>query len=90
MPEESMMARLIERAKRDTMMARLIERANRDHDGHVTILKFTTNWRVGSGTILEDRNAIARMPEGKTFAEAARRPLHHHSLLRTIRICIQD
>jgi hypothetical protein len=29
------------------LLASLIERANKDHDGHLTIMKFTTNWRVG-------------------------------------------
>lgn len=43
-----------------------------DHfDGHLTIMKFTTNWRVGFVTP-SDRDEIEKMPAGSTFAEAAR------------------
>ncbi len=58
-------------------MRRLVEMADQHHDGHVTILKFTTNWRIAFGTIEwkpdlpEWRDAIAAMPVGRTFAEAA-------------------
>jgi hypothetical protein len=58
-------------------MRRLMEMADQHHDGHVTILKFTTNWRIAFGTIEwkpelpEWRDAIAAMPVGRTFAEAA-------------------
>lgn len=53
---------------------RLQERANRDFDGHLTILKFTTNWRVGFETPSE-REDIDQMEVGNTFAEAATRAL---------------
>ena len=38
--------------------------------GHFTIMKFTTNWRVGFGTP-SSRCDIDQMWEGATFAEAA-------------------
>ena len=38
-------------------------------DGHLTIMKFTRNWRVAFGTFGE-RFEISAMPEGKTFNEA--------------------
>jgi|EP00037_Helgoeca_nana_P036377 hypothetical protein len=42
-----------------------------DHfDGHLTVMKFTTNWRVGFVTPV-DRDDIAKLPEGATFSEAA-------------------
>jgi hypothetical protein len=45
-------------------------------DGHLTIMKFTGNWRVGFGTlgsgdIMELRADIAGMAVGTTLAEAA-------------------
>jgi hypothetical protein len=43
-------------------------------DGHVTIMRFTTNWRVGFGTP-NDRDDIRNMPVGYTFEEAARQAL---------------
>ncbi|TIL33924.1 hypothetical protein [Mesorhizobium sp.] len=49
---------------------RLVEVANRDYDGHLTILKFTTNWRIGFVTP-SDRDMIDEMVTGNTFAEAA-------------------
>ncbi|MEC5323301.1 MULTISPECIES: hypothetical protein [unclassified Aurantimonas] len=54
---------------------RLIEVANRDFDGHLTILKFTTNWRVGFVTPSE-REIIEDMAVGDTFAEAASNALY--------------
>jgi hypothetical protein len=44
------------------------------YDGHFTICRFTTNWRVGFGTP-DDREDINDMRDGKTFAEAAPRAL---------------
>jgi hypothetical protein len=59
-----------------TALVQLVECAEALWDGHVTIMKFTTNWRVGFGTlcsgdIMELRADIAGMAEGKTLAEAA-------------------
>ena len=44
-------------------------------DGHITIMRFTTNWRVGFGTPAS-RCDIDRMWSGKTFQEAALAALH--------------
>jgi hypothetical protein len=52
--------------------------ANIAHDGHFTVMKFTTNWRVGFGTT-DSRDDIDRMAVGSTFEEAAL------SLLREIK-----
>lgn len=56
------------------MLARLQDVAKRKHDGHLTILRFTTNWRVGflTPTSREEVNSLA---VGSTFAEAASRAL---------------
>jgi len=54
---------------------RLVEVANRDFDGHLTILKFTTNWRIGFVTPSE-RESIDEMAVGDTFAEAAHKALY--------------
>lgn len=48
--------------------------ANARYDGHVTIIEFTTNWRVAFGTP-ESREAIGKMAEAPTFEEAARAAL---------------
>jgi hypothetical protein len=52
------------------LMEKLQTIANNKFDGHLTILKFTTNWRVGWDTPMS-RCDIDRMWPGKTFAEAA-------------------
>jgi hypothetical protein len=44
--------------------------ADKRFDGHLTIMKFTTNWRVGFITA-ENRCLIQKLSEGKTFEEAA-------------------
>lgn len=44
--------------------------ANRKYDGHFTVMKFTTNWRVCFGTP-EDRNDRVSMEFGNSFEEAA-------------------
>jgi hypothetical protein len=48
--------------------------ADKDFDGHLTIMKFTDNWRVGFGTP-HDRRDIDAMAAGKSFEEAARTAL---------------
>jgi len=45
--------------------------ANRVSDGHLTVMKFATNWRVGFFTP-NWREDLDLMPVGKTFADAAR------------------
>ncbi|MCK4204257.1 hypothetical protein J3U99_05710 [Brucella pituitosa] len=54
---------------------KLVKIANSEHDGHLAILKFTTNWRVGFVTP-EDREMISEMAVGDTFAEAATHALY--------------
>jgi hypothetical protein len=51
-------------------MKRLVEIANEKADGHLTIMKFTTNWRVGFFTP-RDHDDIENLQAGKTFEEAA-------------------
>jgi hypothetical protein len=58
-------------------LAQLKAIADRHFDGHVTIMKFTTNWRVGFGTPTW-RCDIDRMWEGKTFNEAATAAIAGH------------
>ncbi len=55
-------------------LAELASVANKRFDGHFTIMKFTTNWRVGFGTPM-DRHDIEEMQEGRTLAEAVERAL---------------
>ena len=38
-------------------------------DGHFTVMKFTTNWRVGIGTA-NNREQIRLLSEGRSFIEA--------------------
>jgi hypothetical protein len=54
---------------------KLIATANEISDGHLTILRFTTNWRVGFGTHEDGYKDIDYIPSGKTFAEAAMKAL---------------
>ena len=54
------------------------EIANEQFDGHYTVMKFTTNYRVAFGTIHandydELREVIQEMAEGKTLEEACKR-----------------
>lgn len=48
----------------------LLDVAKNKHGGHVTVMKFTTNWRVSFVTPNE-RQDISTMASGETFAEAA-------------------
>jgi hypothetical protein len=56
------------------LLNRLIEIANKRFDGHLTIMKFTTNWRIGFRTPHE-RDHIDALPVGTTFGDAAREAL---------------
>jgi hypothetical protein len=62
------------------LLERLQEVAKKHFDGHFTVMKFTTNWRVGFGTPFEnysyDRDYV-EMEEGKTFQEAATKALNN-------------
>lgn len=57
-----------------TLMEALVSHADKHHDGHFTVMKFTTNWRVGFGTP-GAREDIQTMCSGATFAAAAWRAL---------------
>jgi len=57
----------------DTMV-QLVTIANADFDGHLSVMKFTTNWRVGFITP-DGRDGISAMHEGETFDEAATKAL---------------
>jgi hypothetical protein len=59
------------------LMAELLRIADAKHDGHLSILKFTTNWRVSFITPNDDEE-IKAMAVGKTFAEAARLALDQY------------
>ena len=61
------------------LLSDLNDIANQHFDGHLTVLKFTTNWRVGFGTP-EYRDDIEAMSEGKTFREAAGKALRASSV----------
>jgi hypothetical protein len=52
------------------IMAQLVKIANEEFDGHLTILKFTTNWRIGFETP-NSRQDIGALAGGPTFVEAA-------------------
>jgi len=56
------------------LLKALVEMADIKSDGHLTVMKFTTNWRVSFLTP-GDRDDIHKMHEGKTFGEAARKAL---------------
>ena len=58
------------------LFTRLVETADKSHDGHLTVMKFTTNWRVGFVTP-DDRDVMESLTclSGTHFAEAARKAL---------------
>jgi transcriptional regulator with XRE-family HTH domain len=60
---------LMESSGSDILLDKLTQLANILADGHYTICKFTTNYRVGLGTP-SDRDCIDKMAEGKTLSEA--------------------
>jgi hypothetical protein len=51
------------------MLNQLTKIANEKYDGHYTLMKFTTNYRVCFGTI-DNIEKIKYMAEGKTLDEA--------------------
>jgi transcriptional regulator with XRE-family HTH domain len=61
--------KLIEENKEKSSIEKLTNLANVVSDGHFTLCKFTTNYRVGLGTPSE-RASIDKMAEGKTVSEA--------------------
>ena len=52
------------------ILKKLQELADKDHDGHFTVMRFTTNWRVGFGTP-DCREDIDTFCSGRSFEEAA-------------------
>lgn len=56
-------------ANQEELMIRCISIANRKYDGHLTIMKFTTNWKVCFGTP-NDRDDIQNMVTGLDLTEA--------------------
>ena len=62
----------------EELLKRLVDIANERFDGHVTIMKFSTNWRVGFGTpscVYSYKADDVEMMEGKTLEEAATKAL---------------
>ncbi len=56
-------------------MLRVLEELAKKHsDGHFTIMRFTTNWRVVFSTPT-DRDDISEMPVGKTVEEAIQKAI---------------
>jgi hypothetical protein len=56
------------------LMKRLVEHATRYFDGHLTVMRFTTNWRVGFGTPHQahgEKGTDVEMVGGATFRDAA-------------------
>jgi hypothetical protein len=62
------------------LLRQLVAKANAVACGHLTIMKFMTNWRVAVGTPA-DREDIYRMAEGRTFREAAEAALKRKNAL---------
>ena len=58
-------------------LARLAEYATLHHDGHFTLMRFTTNWRCIMGTLQPNRPAIQRMPCGHSLSEAVSQAIKH-------------
>ena len=63
--------------------------ADKRFDGHYTVMKFTTNYRVAFGTIVahdydELRKAISEMAEGKTLDEACKKCVEEGTSLYNI------
>jgi hypothetical protein len=53
------------------ILKRCIEHANEHYDGHLTLLKFTTNYRFCFGTLHEvNQFTTSEMAKGKTMEEA--------------------
>jgi len=56
-------------------MLKLLEELGKKHsDGHFTVMRFTTNWRVSFSTP-QDRDDISEMFEGKTLEEAVEKAI---------------
>jgi len=51
------------------LFERAVEIANEKFDGHLTVMKFTGNWRAAFDT-WSDRFEISAMPKGETLDDA--------------------
>ncbi len=64
----------------DAEILKIIEAlGDKYHDGHFTVMKFTTNWRVSFGGQPDSREDIRRMAEGSTLLEAIRKAVEPDS-----------
>jgi hypothetical protein len=71
-------------ASDDLELMQTLEMAARArHDGHLTVLRFTTGCRVGFRTP-NSREDIAALSFGRTFAEAARAALAAEASVRSV------
>ena len=75
--------------KKISYLALFKEIANEQFDGHYTVMKFTTNYRVAFGTIHandydELREVIQGMAEGKTLEEACKKCVEEGTSLYNI------
>jgi len=61
------------------VMEQALDIAHNNHDNHLTIFRFTTNWKAGFGTITE-RSDIENMITGKTLEETLLRLIAKDSL----------
>lgn len=52
----------------NNLLSQVIEHANKNYDGHFSLFKFTTNWRVCYGTVCS-RGDIGQMHYGNTMDE---------------------
>jgi hypothetical protein len=78
------------------LLKKIEEVADRDHDGHFTIMKFTTNWRACFGTPYNDpitdlsmtkddpcyEATVPAMPKGKTLEAALKNLIKKETLKR--------
>lgn len=63
--------------KEARLLEQAFELANKKSDGHFTIMRFTTNWRVSLSTP-NDREDIGKMYAGSTLEESLERILAAH------------
>lgn len=53
--------------------------ANDECDGHFTIMKFTTNWKVLLGPQVQHREGISQMVTGETLNETIDKAITEHA-----------
>jgi hypothetical protein len=62
-----------------TILEKCIQAAEASYDGHLTILRFTSNWRCCFGTLMDANSyTTAYMAEGKTIEEALEKTLKYN------------